>query len=335
MAANLCSNDNISSGTCPITAGGGSGSGDWWSTDRITRCFQSLSCPWCQGRTVPGAWRPDESSPICTKDEALAALRSPSCSSLWCRRFLLCAFTLCAHAEKQTISLPKKSWNLGQLPFWMLPLFVQRLFHGQSHCAVIGTSLKLPHRLHDHFTTTALLMNNSEGARIARVSQESPPRGSVQPHVMREVPMVFRGAFRSALRFAMQEIVDGVRSDDPVRCTRAWKLFFLLSRMLLFRPVRGGSCPDQVGVEVGFRGRSSRSLRRRRRDTKDDEADRSWAMARVQLAELSAEAGFGGSCSGSRFVGDGTAHQPRASPGNRFAKTSCAPRQNPSLEPWV
>ena len=130
---------------------------------------------------------------------------------------------------------------------------------------------------------------------------------SRRAHVMRAVPMVFRGEFRSALRFAMQEIVDGARSEDPVRCTRAWKLFFLLPRMLLFRPVRRGLVP-RTKLEERFRQfqsgdwtsllletaavseeAHSRSVRRRRRDTKDNEAKRvAWAMARVQLGELSA-----------------------------------------------
>ena len=126
-------------------------------------------------------------------------------------------------------------------------------------------------------------------------------------HVMRAVPLVFRGAFHSALKLAMQEIVDGARSEDLVRCTRAWKLFFLLPRMLLFRPVRRGLVP-RTKLEERFRQfqsgdwtsllletaavsaeAHSRSVRRRRRDTNDNEAKRvARAMARVQLGELSA-----------------------------------------------
>ena len=47
------------------------------------------------------------------------------------------------------------------------------------------------------------------------------------------------------------------------------------------------------------------------------------------------EAGFGGSCSGSRHVGNiGSAHQPLDSPGNRSMKTSCAgPRRAVSIGP--
>ena len=71
-------------------------------------------------------------------------------------------------------------------------------------------------------------------------------------NVMRAVPLVFRGAFRSALKLAMQEIVDGARSEDLVRCTRAWKLFFLLPRMLLFRPVRRGLA-HRTKLEERFR----------------------------------------------------------------------------------
>ena len=114
------------------------------------------------------------------------------------------------------------------------------------------------------------------------------------------------GAFRSALKLAMQEIVDGARSEDLVRCTWAWKLFFLLPRMLLFRPVRRGLVPgpswrrgsDNFSLAIGlhccwrqlqFQRRLIRSVKRRRRDTKDNEAKRVVrAMARVQLGDLSA-----------------------------------------------
>ena len=105
----------------------------------------------------------------------------------------------------------------------------------------------------------------------------------------------------------MQEIVDGARSEDLVRCTRARKLFFLLPRMLLFRPVRRGLAL-RTKLEEMFRQfqsgdwtsllletaavsaeAHSRFVRRKRRDTNDNEAKRvARAMARVQLGELSA-----------------------------------------------
>ena len=104
----------------------------------------------------------------------------------------------------------------------------------------------------------------------------------------------------------MQEIVDGVRSEDSVRrCTRAWKLFFLLPRMFMFRPVRRGVWPRtklewryNSSLAIGlhccqrlrqFQGGSLPFCRRGRRDTKDDEAKRvERAMAWVQFGELSA-----------------------------------------------
>ena len=70
--------------------------------------------------------------------------------------------------------------------------------------------------------------------------------------VMQSVPILIRGAFRSALRCAMKEIVDGATSEDAARCTRAWKMFLLLPRMLLFRPVKGGLVP-RTKLESRFR----------------------------------------------------------------------------------
>ena len=62
-------------------------------------------------------------------------------------------------------------------------------------------------------------------------------------HVMRVVPHVMRAAFSSAIRVACEEIVDGFSADDIIRQERAWKLLFLLPRMLLCRPRRGGRVP--------------------------------------------------------------------------------------------
>ena len=61
--------------------------------------------------------------------------------------------------------------------------------------------------------------------------------------VMRSVPWVLRGAFRSALRIAMKEAVAGLEAFDEVKQDRAWKLFLLLPRMLLCRHARGGLVP--------------------------------------------------------------------------------------------
>ena len=57
---------------------------------------------------------------------------------------------------------------------------------------------------------------------------------------MRVVPFLMRGAFRGALRLAMNEAVFAHDRNDVPREEQAWKLFFFLSRMLLTRPPRGG-----------------------------------------------------------------------------------------------
>ena len=58
--------------------------------------------------------------------------------------------------------------------------------------------------------------------------------------VMKVPPAFLRGAYRSAMRLALQEIISGMESDNQVRITRGWNLFILLSRMLLFKPPTGG-----------------------------------------------------------------------------------------------
>ena len=65
--------------------------------------------------------------------------------------------------------------------------------------------------------------------------------------VMRSVPFVMRGAFRAALRVALEEIVQGVEVQSEIRAVRAWKLLLLLPKVL-FRPTRGGfGFPQAVG----------------------------------------------------------------------------------------
>ena len=59
-------------------------------------------------------------------------------------------------------------------------------------------------------------------------------------NVMRVVPFLMHGAFRGALRLAMNEAVLAHDRNDVPREERAWKLFFLLPRMLFTRPPRGG-----------------------------------------------------------------------------------------------
>ena len=65
-------------------------------------------------------------------------------------------------------------------------------------------------------------------------------------HVMHAVPMVFRGAFRSALRLAVQEKIDGARSEDLVR-------FSSLARRVRFKKGRKPrrSCPAEGEKKKG------------------------------------------------------------------------------------
>ena len=63
--------------------------------------------------------------------------------------------------------------------------------------------------------------------------------------VMRTPPKFLCGAFRSALRVALHEIVNGAeRREESIQC-QGWKLFLLLPRMLLFRNPRGGKIQKQ------------------------------------------------------------------------------------------
>ena len=162
------------------------GSADWWSADRITRCLQSLSCPWCHGRTfqVLGVLtRAHPSAPKTKPWRPCDPTRAPHCGVVAsCSVPSLCVLTLrdSDHLpsekilESGTTSLldvaatsRSEDQQSGQQeeqlphPFTSLVVLVQLLFHGQSHCAVIRTSQKLRHRLHDHFMTIALVMNTA------------------------------------------------------------------------------------------------------------------------------------------------------------------------------
>ena len=95
--------------------------------------------------------------------------------------------------------------------------------------------------------------------------------------------------------------------SDELRCTRAWKLFFLLPKMLLHRPPLGGLLPKPQLLDrfSSFnRGqwinllitsqdcleRASQAQRRRRPTQHQDNLERraEWAEALVQIGELSA-----------------------------------------------
>ena len=66
-----------------------------------------------------------------------------------------------------------------------------------------------------------------------------------RPKFMKTVPVMPRGVFRSAMKLALQEILDATEAESHVRATRGWKLFLLLPRMLLFRPARGSLIHSQ------------------------------------------------------------------------------------------
>ena len=58
--------------------------------------------------------------------------------------------------------------------------------------------------------------------------------------VLKSLPAVLKGAFRSSLRLSLQEAERGRAKVDNNRSVPAWKLFLLLLRLLLFRSCRGG-----------------------------------------------------------------------------------------------
>ena len=123
--------------------------------------------------------------------------------------------------------------------------------------------------------------------------------------VMKSVPKILRGPYRIAMRTALEEICGGHRSQEGVRQERGWKLFFLLPRMLLHRPARGGLFPRSklesrfesfVRRDWGSLISASRtcnaqaaSIRQRRRRRSQDCVERRAALAEalVHMGELS------------------------------------------------
>ena len=78
----------------------------------------------------------------------------------------------------------------------------------------------------------------------------------VRAQVMKTVPNVMKGVFRGGLKMSLEEILKGHAKSDSVKEIRGWKLFFLLPRLLLFRPPQDW-CPRQgckrEDVHVQFR----------------------------------------------------------------------------------
>ena len=68
-------------------------------------------------------------------------------------------------------------------------------------------------------------------------------------NVMRSIPHVLKGPYVSAVRIAIREALEARVGGNELKLTRAWKLFLLLPRMLLFRPPRGGKIPKPQLLE--------------------------------------------------------------------------------------
>ena len=123
--------------------------------------------------------------------------------------------------------------------------------------------------------------------------------------VMKSPPMFLRGAYKSALRFVLQEARDATVAENEQRKCRAWKLFLLAPRMLLFRKTRGGMIPkgqlqerfaqfrhgDWMDLLLQSRDVSEEAtaVRSRRRRTQVDTVERraERAQALVAMGEVS------------------------------------------------
>ena len=129
----------------------------------------------------------------------------------------------------------------------------------------------------------------------------------IRGNLMKSVPKFLLGVYRLAMRQALEAVCVGEARGDVLMQTRAWKFFFLVPRMFLFRPSRGGQVPKKAlltRVDLFNSGQWSELVemsmtssldvanaqaRRRRgtqRDTVEKRALRAFHM--VQLGEVSA-----------------------------------------------
>ena len=129
---------------------------------------------------------------------------------------------------------------------------------------------------------------------------------SRRARVLRTIPFILKGAFRSALRTALDEVIAGHKLGSESRMTRGSKLFMLLPRLLLHRPSRGGMVPrkkleeriiwfqDGLWLRLLEESQTSEahahqaSFRRRRNQVDSLDKRASKAPSLVQLGELSA-----------------------------------------------
>ena len=58
---------------------------------------------------------------------------------------------------------------------------------------------------------------------------------SPRAHVLKTIPSILKGAFRCALKTALDEVIAGKELGSESRMTRGWKLFMLFPRLLLPR----------------------------------------------------------------------------------------------------
>ena len=127
----------------------------------------------------------------------------------------------------------------------------------------------------------------------------------VRAQVMKTVPNFMKGVFRGGLEMSLEEILKGRAGNDSVKEIRGWKLFFLLPRLLLFRPPRGGLVPEarlqervsmfntgdwltllDTSLAASVAGTTARCRRRRgKQDTIQARAAR--ALGLVHMGELS------------------------------------------------
>ena len=128
----------------------------------------------------------------------------------------------------------------------------------------------------------------------------------VRAILMKSVPKFLHGVYRFAMRQALDAVKKGHEDRNEMMQIRGWKLFFLVPRLLLFRPRRGGgSVPkkqleDRVALfqngewdvllekslNSSMDGATGRVRRRRNGDSVEKRARR--ALHMVQLGELSA-----------------------------------------------
>ena len=100
----------------------------------------------------------------------------------------------------------------------------------------------------DRESVQSIIRREEEDKAVPLVMEEVPEAimtPGIREGTVEESAKVLRGAYRSALHIALQEICEGAAQHDETRQTRGWKLLVLLPRMVLFRPPRGGLIPRQ------------------------------------------------------------------------------------------